>query len=726
LAAARRDMVADMVDNNLTAHRTGFGIRERLFLAFAAVGGTTVLVSLGALWLLSQVGDLVDGLTHRNVPQIVDTMQLAARSNSLSALAPSLLEADSQASRETRLTALKDAEMQARAELKRITGTGIDQTAVARLTASGAALERQIEDLNEAAKKRLDFAAKREQQADLVDAAHTRFLAAVTPLAETAKTEITMVSMGIGTDAAANMKSLLNIVSKLAPAVETLSDIVADGNLAGGLLSRAASAPDIGAVAPLERDFVAARERLLEKLDIGESLEPLPDLRIAVEMLLTQGDGESSVFALRRNELAAAQRGQDMLDKTRDITSEIDRSVALLVTQVQDQTQAAADQSGSTIWLGTKAMLAVALVCVVGSVLFVWLYVGGNVIRRLIGLQHAMTRIAEGDLGVEIADARHHDEVGSMARSLAFFREGIARAQALAAEQEKERESKVERARRIEQQIVAFEASVRSGLGGLAESASAMRGTAERMSSTADRTSELATAVASAADQTATNVATVSSGTEELASSIAEIGRQVSKSTDVAGKAVHEAGRTDTTVQGLAEAAARISNVVALINDIASQTNLLALNATIEAARAGDAGKGFAVVAGEVKSLANQTGKATEDIKAQIDTMQQATTTTVEAIRHIGDTIGEISEIATTIAAAVDQQSAATQEMARNVQQAAAGTQDVSSNITGVNQAAVDTGTAAAQVLEAADALGSQAETLRSEIDRFLANIRAA
>jgi methyl-accepting chemotaxis protein len=429
---------------------------------------------------------------------------------------------------------------------------------------------------------------------------------------------------------------------------------------------------------------------------------------------------------LRRNELMAAQRGREMLGKTRAITSEIDQNVTQLVTQVRAQTQAAADQSGGTIWLGTKAMLALALSCVIGSALFVWLYIGGNVIRRLTGLQHAMARIAAGDLAVQIADARHHDEVGAMARSLAVFREGIAQARTLAEEQEKERESKITRAHRIEQQIVAFEASVRGELGALAQSAGAMRGTAERMSSTADRTSQLATAVASAADQTATNVSTVSSGTEELASSITEIGRQVRKSTGVANKAVQEAGRTDTTVQGLARAAARISNVVSLINEIASQTNLLALNATIEAARAGEAGRGFAVVASEVKTLANQTGKATEDIKAQIDTMQQATTTTVEAIRRIGDTIGEINEITTTIAAAVDQQSAATQEMARNVQQAASGTHDVSSNITGVNQAAVDAEGAASQVLKAADALGRQAETLRGEIDRFLANIRAA
>jgi methyl-accepting chemotaxis protein len=179
-------------------------------------------------------------------------------------------------------------------------------------------------------------------------------------------------------------------------------------------------------------------------------------------------------------------------------------------------------------------------------------------------------------------------------------------------------------------------------------------------------------------------------------------------------------------VQGLSAAAQKIGDVVKLISDIASQTNLLALNATIEAARAGDAGKGFAVVASEVKSLANQTAKATEEISAQVASMQGATNDAVQAIHSIGGTIGTINEIATTIASAVEEQGAATQEIARNVQEAAQGTGQVSSNIVGVNQAASETGAASSQVLASAEELGKQAETLRADVDQFLANIRAA
>jgi methyl-accepting chemotaxis protein len=253
-----------------------------------------------------------------------------------------------------------------------------------------------------------------------------------------------------------------------------------------------------------------------------------------------------------------------------------------------------------------------------------------------------------------------------------------------------------------------------------------MQMTAQSMSATADQSSTLVNAVASAAEETSINVQTVSSGTEELSSSISEIGRQVTNSAQIARKAVDEAGQTDATMQGLADNAARISVVVDLIQTIASQTNLLALNATIEAARAGEAGRGFAVVASEVKSLANQTAKATDEIRSQIANMQTVTTSAVGAIRNIGHTISEINEVTTAIAAAVEEQGAATREIARNIQHAAGGTAEVSSNIVGVSTASAEAGSAASEVLSASGALRREADVLRSEIDAFLSNIRAA
>jgi len=254
----------------------------------------------------------------------------------------------------------------------------------------------------------------------------------------------------------------------------------------------------------------------------------------------------------------------------------------------------------------------------------------------------------------------------------------------------------------------------------VASASTELQNTAQAMSATAEQTNVQAGAVAAASEEASTNVQTVAAAAEELSSSLEEVGRQVVESSSIAKSAVEEAAKTNTSVEGLSEAAQKIGEVVELINDIASQTNLLALNATIEAARAGEAGKGFAVVANEVKSLANQTAKATEEISAQISSMQSATNEAVGAIKGIGQTIGNINDIASTIASAVEEQTAATQEIARNVQQASAGTAEVSSNITGVTQAATETGSSAEEVLNAAKELSTQAEQLRSDIEDFM------
>ena len=358
--------------------------------------------------------------------------------------------------------------------------------------------------------------------------------------------------------------------------------------------------------------------------------------------------------------------------------------------------------------------------------LFVWRYVGGNILRRIRGLQRSMQLLSNGDLDTEIFRSRQKDEIAAMSDTLQVFRESMIKARALSADQDKDRAAKAERTSRIEARIAEFEATVRAALDNLQQSANSMQTTAQSMSSTADQSNALVGAVASAAEETSVNVQTVSAGTEELSSSIAEIGRQVVSSAEIARKAVAEAGATDTTMQGLADNASRISVVVDLIQVIASQTNLLALNATIEAARAGEAGRGFAVVASEVKSLASQTAKATDEIRGQIASMQDVTTSAVNAIRNIGQTIGEINDVTTAIAAAVEEQGAATREIARNIQHAAGGTTEVSGNIAGVSAASAEAGAAAAEVLNASAALRSEAEGLRGEIDAFLANIRAA
>jgi methyl-accepting chemotaxis protein len=361
-------------------------------------------------------------------------------------------------------------------------------------------------------------------------------------------------------------------------------------------------------------------------------------------------------------------------------------------------------------------MLGLGGLTLIGSALFVWLYVGRSILRRLSNLQRSMQALSAGDLAAEIARGGAQDEIATMADSLEVFRDSMIRSRELSAEQDRDRIAKAERGTRIESRIADFEAAVRDALDKLQSSAGAMQATAQGMSTTADRSSALVTAVASAAEQTSGKVQTVAVGTEQLTSSITEIGRQVVNSAAIANTAVSEAGDTDATMQGLAENAGRISAVIDLIQSIASQTNLLAL---------GDAGRGFAVVASEVKSLASQTAKATEEIRSQIAAMQAVTGSAVGAIRNIGQTITEINAVTTAITVAVEQQGAATKEIARNIQHAAGGTSEVSGNIVGVSEASAQAGSAASEVLAASGALRQEADLLRAEIDTFLANIRA-
>ena len=371
-------------------------------------------------------------------------------------------------------------------------------------------------------------------------------------------------------------------------------------------------------------------------------------------------------------------------------------------------------------------------------------------------LTATMRRLSDGDRTVEIPGLSRSDELGQMAETVEIFKTNMVenerlqeeqrRAESDAAEAQRQREA-AERAaadkaaadkRALEekaqaerrQELIAlaetFETGIGSVISALTQSAEEMQSSANDLSASAETAASRTTAVATASEEATTNVQTVASAAEQLSASIQEISRQVSDSARIAANAVEEAERTNEQVQGLASAAEKIGEVISLINDIASQTNLLALNATIEAARAGEAGKGFAVVATEVKSLADQTAKATEEISAQISEIQGATEAAVAAIGTIGGTITQINDIASSIAAAVEEQGASTNEIARNVQQAASGTQEVSGNIAAVAEAANRTGTSAASVQSASKRLFEQAQSLRTEVDGFLQKIRAA
>jgi methyl-accepting chemotaxis protein len=384
------------------------------------------------------------------------------------------------------------------------------------------------------------------------------------------------------------------------------------------------------------------------------------------------------------------------------------------------------DDLNAQTWASTqRSLIAAGLVLVLA--LAVSMFVARGITGALQRMTGAMKDLAGGKLDVEVPGVGRHDEIGEMADAVEVFKSNAAARQGLEAEQ-KETETRSVARRKSDMNKLAdeFEGAVGQIVETVSSSSTQLEVSAGTLTSTAERAQELTTMVAAASEEASTNVQSVASATEEMASSVNEISRQVQESARMAGEAVEQARTTNDRVGELSKAAARIGDVVELINTIAGQTNLLALNATIEAARAGEAGRGFAVVASEVKALAEQTAKATGEIGQQISGIQAATRDSVSAIKEISDTIEKLSEISSAIAAAVEEQGAATQEISRNVQQAAHGTQQVSSHITDVQRGASETGSASAQVHSAAQSLSGESNRLKLEVGKFLNSVRAA
>ncbi|WP_339038390.1 methyl-accepting chemotaxis protein [Bradyrhizobium symbiodeficiens] len=437
--------------------------------------------------------------------------------------------------------------------------------------------------------------------------------------------------------------------------------------------------------------------------------------------------GTQDVFELSRKEVGKVPHdAQELNSKT---VNKIGLAADEVLTRdIELNTKggdAAAADAADTFYYAFM-LVAIILGAAVIAGLGVGFYLVQDVSRGINSIIEPMQALGKGDLSADVPHRGEKTEIGAMADVLQIFKEALIAKRAADEAAAADAEAKIERGRRVDNITREFEAMIGEIVQTVSSASTQLEASASTLTSTADRSQRLATTVASASEEASTNVQSVASATEEMASSVGEISRQVQESARMAGDAVGQARATTERVSELSKAASRIGDVVELINSIAGQTNLLALNATIEAARAGEAGRGFAVVASEVKALAEQTAKATGEIGQQISGIQAATNDSVGAIKEISSTIERLSEISSAIAAAVEEQGAATQEIARNVQQAAQGTQQVSSNITDVQRGATETGTASSQVLSAAQMLSNDSGRLKSEVSKFLTNVRAA
>jgi methyl-accepting chemotaxis protein len=390
-----------------------------------------------------------------------------------------------------------------------------------------------------------------------------------------------------------------------------------------------------------------------------------------------------------------------------------------LSAQVNSETRWSIERS-IQIGLGVGALV---MLLQIGSAVFSVF----NIARPIASIGRVLLALANGNKTVDIPHAGRGDEVGDTARAAKTFKDNLVRIEKMEAEQ-KATDARASEQRKADMHKLAdqFQAAVGDIVGAVSSASTELEASARTLTKTAESTQGLSTTVAAASEEASANVNSVASATEQLAASVNEIGRQVKESSKIASEAVQQAHRTDARITELSQAASRIGDVIKLITSVAEQTNLLALNATIEAARAGEAGKGFAVVAQEVKALAAQTAKATDEIGTQIAGMQTATEESVAAIKEIGGTISRMSDIAAAIASTVEEQSSATREISHNVQEAAQGTAQVATNITDVNRGAAETGSASTQVLASAQSLSKESNHLKLEVDKFLATVRAA